>query len=488
MPVDFEAVEGTPLLGVVRGSSLGLVEGEERQLGVIQGTAIIVNVILGTGVFVCTGEVLSACGSPAVALLAWAFSGVLCSLGALCYAELGTAFPDSGGEYIYFRSLISRPVAFAFVWANLLLLKSGSQSIIALIFARYLCSVVFGLSLNEANPDADWHIKLVAMALLVALCLVNCMGVAAGAKLNVVLSTLTMTAIVFIGSMGLMAARENGLGNLLTPSSPAVEERSFFQRVSDFGLSLLLCLWAYDGWNNLNYAAGHLRSPEKNLPRCIFLGMATVTVGFLLTNVSYMLVLDIPTVLRSSSIAVSTAQRMFGQLGQLVMASVVSVSAAGGANSSILTGAQIFLAAGKDGMLPQWFAHVGPTSGAPTHALAAQCAWSCFLLTWGSFSPLVQCFSLVMYVFYGLAMVALVVVRRSGRASSAVYRVPLYPLPPLLFSALAVGMIINGALAAPQVFLLAALVLLSGVPVYCWLNYRPISAPAGAQPLGSVGV
>ncbi len=439
----------------------------------IDGAALIVGTTIGSGIFASPGKVLDRVDSVGLALLVWVVAGVLSLAGALCYAELGSALPVSGGEYAYLSKTLGRPMGFMFTWTNFFVMKTGSQAIISIVFARYFGSVLLGLDLNTPNLDNDWRLKLLAIGAIALLTTINCIGVRWGAFVQVLFTGLKLAALIGIIALG--------FGVLFHPSGAAHFENAFVPfsgkdlgssgLIGAFGVAMISALWAYDGWNNLNYVSEELKEPERNLPRAIIFGILGIMTVYILANVAYLAVLTPQEIVASKAVATELALRTLGPIGFVLIPLAVAASTFGSTNGSLLSGSRVFYAAARDGQFPRFLARLNPKTGVPTMALIVQGTWASILIIPGNFGTLVDYFGFAAWLIYGLAAIALMILRRQAPDLPRPYKVWPYPLIPVIFLTVSAFLVINLLLESPLQSFVALGFSLLALPVY-YLFFR----------------
>lgn len=443
----------------------------------LDGAALIVGTTIGSGIFASPGRVLSQVGSVGAALTVWIVGGLLSLAGALCYAELGAALPVSGGEYAYLSRTFGRPLGFMFTWTNFFVLKTGSQAIISIVFARYLGSVIFGLDLKTANLDADPRLKALAIGALLFLTTINCIGVRWGAFVQLLFTGLKLAALALIVVLGFGALSQGGSSHF------ALSLEGSTLSASAFGAAMISCLWAYDGWNNLNYVTEELRDPERNLPRAVVFGTLGVMAVYVLVNIAYLAVLTPQELVSSQAVARDVALRTIGPIGGLLIPLAVACSTFGSANGSLISGSRVFYAAARDGQFPRIFARLGPTA-VPVAALSVQGLWAACLVIPGGFGDLVDYFGFAAWLFYALAAISLMILRHQAPDLPRPYKVWPYPFLPIVFLCVSSFLVINLLFAAPVNSLLALGFMGIGLIVY-FLFFRsgePVATATTAKP------
>ncbi|KAK2725332.1 hypothetical protein QYM36_001697, partial [Artemia franciscana] len=287
----------------------------ERRMGLISGIGLIVGTMIGSGIFVSPGAVLRDSQSVATSLIIWAACGLLSLLGSLAYCELGTLIPKSGAEYIYFREAFTPSIegkskgikdtlklffgplpAFLFGWVSVLLLRPSSFAIISLSFASYVVTPLL-TAVNACSSEADYNFnkelaeKLIAAACILLISFINCYSVDLATKVQNFFTAAKLVAVAIIFGGGIYSMANGNLEYLSTgfesidPDQPAIT-------FSNVATAFYSGLWAYDGWNNLNFATEELINPNVNLPRSIIIGLPLVTASYVLVNVAYLAVLS----------------------------------------------------------------------------------------------------------------------------------------------------------------------------------------------------
>jgi amino acid transporter len=404
--------------------------------------------------------VLQQAGSVGHMFMVWICSGVLVTLGALTYAELGTALPKAGGELTYYMRAFGPRWSFIFVWSNFWVIKSGSQSIIALIFGTYAAQLW--------NGGEAWA-KALAITCLWVTTGINCLGVSSAAKLQNAFTGLKVLGMAFIVTIGAVALTKFdghfagvGGGGVFAPYSESASVTA-----SGFGVAMIASLWAYDGWNQSSYCAEEVIDVGKVMPRANMLGVAIVALLYVLMNAAYIACL--PPALMSSSAAVGrdAASAVVGQAGAVIIPLIVAISTFGSCNGSILTGARVIFASARDGQLPVWcssrLGSVHPKTQAPVYALLLQALWSTCLLLPGNFESLVQFFGFASWLGYGASGVALLRLRRLEPELTRPFKIP-HPLIAVVFTGVSGALAVNALWETPKECALALLFMLAGYP------------------------
>ncbi|XP_058795708.1 b(0,+)-type amino acid transporter 1 isoform X2 [Phymastichus coffea] len=438
----------------------------KRRVGLVSGVALIVGTMIGSGIFVSPTSLLIRTGSVGMSFVVWTGCGLLSLCGALAYAELGTMNTSSGAEYAYFMDAFGAWPAFLFSWVSTLVLKPSQMAIICLSFAQYAVEAFAA----ECTPPSE-VVKLVALLTIVLILLVNCYSVNLATGVQNAFTAGKLIAILVIvagGSYKLVQGNTQHLHNAFdsfedkTGGENAVKRQIF--NVGRLATAFYTGLWAYDGWNNLNYVTEEIKDPSKNLPRSIMIGIPLVTLCYALINVSYLAVMSPLEMIESEAVAVSFGNRILGVMAWLMPLSV-AVSTFGSANGTLFAAGRLCFAASREGHLMDCLSYVHvrrftPAPGLIFHSLVA----STMVLS-GSIDSLIDFFSFTAWIFYGGAMLALLVMRRTRPNHPRPYRCPL--VIPVLVLLISIYLIVAPIIDKPQIeYLYAAGFIAAGMLFY----------------------
>jgi amino acid transporter len=387
-----------------------------------------VGIVLGAGIFKTPSLVAANAGSEGGLLLAWFAGGVISLIGALCYAELATTYPSAGGDYHFLYRALGRGPAFLFAWARLTVIPTGSIALLAFAFGDYASQLV---RLGEHSS------ALYAALVVVVLTAVNILGVRQG--------TWTQNALTLVEVLGLALIIAVGLGvaSSVMPAAPApLAEGTGGSGApsATWGLVMVFVLLTYGGWNEAAYMSAEMRGPRRNLVRALMWSIGVVTALYLLVNVAYLHVLGLSGMARSEAVAADLMQHTVGSGGAWLISVLIAVSALTSANATILLGARTNYAFGRDCPLFSAMGRWHERTGSPTNALLVQGAISLALVVLGSltrqgFQTMVEYTAPIFWLFFLLTGVSLIVLRIREPNAQRPFRVPLYPLTPLLFCA-----------------------------------------------------
>jgi APA family basic amino acid/polyamine antiporter len=411
-----------------------------RGLGPWASMSIVIGTVIGTGVFFKTAVMAQLGGSPLWVLVAWAAAGALSFTGAMTYAELGAMFPASGGEYVYLRQAYSPFMGYLYAWNRFWIVTPASVAAYAVGSAKLVSTAVPLGPIGGVVP--------VAIALIVAFTLINCLNVRSGGNFQTVLTVMKLAMIVGLG-LGALFAPSGRWANLATGGG--------FPGWSAFGAMLLAALWAYDGWNNLPMAAGEVRDPQRNLPRATIGGMVAVLAIYALLNFGYFHALPFSEVATSSSnaypeapaVAAKAAGQFLGGPAQALLAIAMTISALSAMNGSMLTGARVPYAAAREGLAPRALGRLSGGARVPAFSVLVQGGLSCVLALSGTFDQLTDAVVFASWLFYALNAGSVLMLRRREPDRARPFRVPGFPVVPVVFVALAILLLVNTILTDP---------------------------------------
>ncbi|MBI3983269.1 MAG: amino acid permease [Gemmatimonadetes bacterium] len=424
-----------------------------RLLGTWDLTQIVVGTVIGSGIFIVPATVLRQTGEhTGPAVLVWLVGGVLSLLGALTYGELGAMNPKAGGLYVYVRDTFGRAPAFLYGWTMFLAISSGSMATLAVAASGYLEQFV------TLGPVGR---KVTAVVMVAVVAALNIRGTRESATVQnwatviKVAAILVMSAVLLAGGNGFAEA-----GATVWPESfdPAL--------LSGAGLAMIGVLWAYEGWQYVTFSAGEARDPQRTFPRAIVYGTAGLIGVYLLAVVAYIAALGPAGAAASGSVAADAVGQVAGPGAAKLIAAAIIVSMFSAANGIALTAPRVFFAMARDGLFFRRLAEVHPRFGTPSVAVLWSSLWAAVLALSGTFEELLTYVVFAGWVFYGLGAVSVFVYRRTQPELPRPFKVPGYPVTPVLFVLSAVAIVVNTLVAQPKQGLLGVLVMMTGVPAY----------------------
>src|SRR5437867_3449047 len=460
-----------------------------RAISRLDATALVVGSMIGSGIFIVSADILRQVHSPGLLLVTWLVSGVVTLLGALSYGELAAMFPKAGRNYIYLREGISPLFGYLYGWTLFVVIQTGTIAAVAVAFARFTSVLVPGLTpdvflgttLHLPQPIGDIAVGLSAQRIFAILSIailtwINMRGVRTAAFIQTTLTAIKTAALAGLILLGITIGRNAAAitanwganfwagGALTLAVLPVV------------GAAMVGSLFSMDAWNNVGFASGELKNPEKDVPFAMGAGVLIVTTLYVLANVSYLVVLPQDAIAHAPQDRVGTAalQAMFGAPGLYIMAIAIMISTFGCNNGLILSGARVYYAMATDNLFFKSAANLHPTYKTPALALIVQAIWTCVLCLSGTYGQLLNFVIFAAVVFYTVTAIGIFRLRQKRPDIPRPVKAPGYPVLPALYVALtgliAVDLLVQDS-TRTYAFLGLILVLL-GVPVYfAWRRY-----------------
>ena len=463
-----------------------------RDLTLTHATSLVVGIAIGTGVFLKSAQMAQAVGTPLLVLGAWVVAGLVALLAALCFAELGALLPDAGGEYVYLRAAYGEVPAFLYA-CNSFLLGGASIAAYGAAIAIFVADIhplpgawiAVNLNLNDTLHRLELGPRqLIAVGVIGVFAAINCGGVMLGGRVQTLLTVTKVLAILGVAVGVFLFSRSGELANLAAP--PGNASGGF----AGFGAAMFAALWAYSGWQYLPMAASEVREPQRTLPRAIIGGTLLVLAIYLLINGAYLWALPFWQVASANStaypeapsVAARAVQTFLGARALAVAALIFLISTIGSLNGTILTRARVSYAAAREGLFFARFARLSPGSRVPLTSLVLTCAWAAVLAVSGTFEQLTN-MAVVSYALFWIPVVlAVPVLRRRRPAAPRPFRVPLYPLLPLVVAAIMAWIVLSAFIARPGESCATLILILLGLPLYPLFRRRRAALTASPAP------
>jgi len=444
-----------------------------RGLGKWSSAAIVVGTMVGTGIFLKPAEMAADAGSLLLVLAAWVAGGLLSLFGALAFAELGAAIPEAGGEYAYLRRAFGPNWGFLFGWTHSIVGRPASQASISAGLLRFcaflvptVAAPVFTVHLAVPFSGAPYVFAFTwaqpgAVAALALLAFVNFLGVRTGGRVQVVLTAIKLVSVVAIIFLSFVFARPGGMGfHPLFPSSYSTLTLTGF-----FG-ALAAALWAYDGWEDLSLVGSEVEDPQRNIPRALIFGTLFCIVLFMLFSLAAHWALPYESIAQSQHVASDLVTRISGRNAALWVTLAMVVSALGTLNSSTLSAARVPYAMARDGLFFRATAEIHPRFRTPGRALLFEFILASIFALSGTFEELTSLFLFAGWIFYGLAVAAMIRLRRSEPELPRPYRCWGYPWVPAMFLTGAAALTVTLWLAQPVRSSIGLILIFSGLIFY----------------------
>lgn len=450
-----------------------------RVLGGREAITLVVGSIIGSGIFLVPRTVADEVGDPGLVLAVWVAVGILTLLGALCYAEVAAMTPRAGGMYVYLTETYGRTWGFLRGWTELVLLRTGSAAIQA---------VAFTMSLHQILPLPGWAQRVVPVAIIALLAVVNVRGARQGGSVQ---NWTTLARIVALVAMAVLPfATGHASGANWVPRAP---EPGGAEPFSGLGAAVLACIWAYTGWVHIGPMAGELKDPQRTVPMGLIFGVLIVIALFLSVNVAFLSVLPVAELAKAEHPAAAFMQIVAGNWGRSAISLIVMCSTFGGVNAGLLTASRTYFAMAQDGVLFAPLARIHPAYRTPSNAILLHAAWAIALLLGCSlfqqlffqstelrtlFSTLVSVVVFGGAIFEGSAIAAVIVLRRRCPERPRPYRTPGYPWVPGLVVVAYLGLLASTVLQKPVHSAIGLVLIACGLPMLGWQTRRPVPAPS----------
>jgi len=457
-----------------------------KGLGLFSSTCMVVGSMIGSGIFIVSGDMASQVKSPGMLLLAWAVTGFVTIIAALSYGELAAAMPRAGGQYVYLREAFGPLWGYLYGWTMFFVIQTGTIAAVAVAFGKFLSAFVPGISLSprwHLFTIASWSInvstgQLAAIAALLLLGTTNCFGIRWGAAIQN-LTTVSKT-IGLIGLICLAVYYPKGDWSHLSPMRPADVNVWSLGYLLIFGGALVGSLFSADAWNNVTFTSSEVKNPKRNLPLSLALGTVIVIGLYLASNFGYLHVMSLNEIMafneskrpQTLTLGVQVANIVGGAIwGRLLLAAIL-ISVFGTMNGMSLAGARIYYAMARDGVFFNRLGSIHHDYHTPAFALIVQALWASVLTLSGKYNELLDLVMFAVMIFYVMTVAGLFVLRRKQPHLERPYRAIGYPYLPGLYIVLAA--LISIAILHEKPYALPGLLItLTGIPFYfLWKRSR----------------
>jgi APA family basic amino acid/polyamine antiporter len=474
----------------------------QKRVTLFDGISMVIGAMIGSGIFIVSADIARKVGSPGWMIVAWLISGAITVIGALCYGELASMMPHTGGQYVFLKEAYSPLIGFLFGWTTFLVIQCGTIAAVAVAFAKFSGVLVPWISekniLLHAGPLKFTSTMAVAIAMIAFLTWLNTRGIVIGKTvLNVFSSTKVIALFSFI-LIGFFAVKSStswqinkdvfwqagsiGANNQVIPLAG-------FSLIAALGTALVGSLFSSDAWYNVTYISGEVINPKRNVPLSLFFGTLIVSVIYILTNYVYIRILPLSgspagTDVLSRGIQFATDDRVatsamsvvFGNYAAVIMAIFIMVSTFGCNHGLILAGPRVYYAMAKDGL---FFKRVGEinSKGVPGFAIAIQGVWAIILCLTGTYGDLLDYVIFAVLIFFSLTILAIFVLRVKRPELPRPYKAFGYPLIPAIYILTTTFIMVILLIYKPDYTLPGLLIVLLGIPVfYFWKKKGTITS------------
>jgi APA family basic amino acid/polyamine antiporter len=455
-------------------------QGLGRRLGLFDSSMMMIGIVIGSGIFVTTGIMAKSLPSAMLILLAWGAAGLIILFGALTYAELGTTMPEAGGQYVYLKEAYGPLYGYLFGWKMFLVNMTGSIAALAVAFSEYLSTYfpylsssyqIFTKEINIFGIHWDYSLslgQLLAIVVILLLTFYNAAGVGFGKNLQNLLTVIKIGTLLAFIILGFAVGKKSLIDTALNPTG-----LSLIQLISGFGIVLIAISWAFDGWNNINYVAGEIKNPKRNLTYALILGTLGITVLYILTNTVYFLALPIDQMSGVIRVAEKASTALFGGAAATFLTAAILVSILGALHGAIFAGSRVYYAMAKDDLFFKKIGKVHPRFKTPANAIFLQGLWACFLTLTGTFEQLITFVMFMGILFWIAAAASVFTLRKKQPHILRPYKTWGYPVVPMIFIIALSGVLVSTLISRP-VESLAGLILTGlGIPIYyIWMRRK----------------
>ncbi len=463
-----------------------------RSIGLASATVLVISSIIGSGIFKKVAPMSAELQSPVLVLLCWLIAGIISLFGALSNAEVASLLADSGGEYVYFRTIYGRLFAFLYGWSCFAVIRSASIASIAYVFSQSFNSLwtlptlppeVSRISLfGIFQPLDNIGVKLLAVSLIWILTWVNYRGLRFGEGLSTVVTGTVVACIVLIVVAGF------GLGggsftNIQT-TAPAYVSRSWTDPllINSMFTAMLAAFWGYEGWSSVGYLGGEIKNPNRTIPLALVVGVLVVIVIYLAVNFTYLYVLPVTDFIhiyesKNTIAAVSVVTHFWGSMGALLISVLILVATFGCTNTTALMASRLYYKMANQGLFFRRADYIHPTYNTPSYALLMQAFWASMLVLSGSFDQLTDMLIFASFIFYGATTLGVFILRYRMPDAPRPYKVIGYPVVPAIFIVFCIVLIINTLKERPREAGIGLFLILTGLPFYFyWTRKKQVIA------------
>ncbi len=432
-----------------------------RVLGLWDVVSIVIGGVIGSGIFLVPAEIARGLGAPLLIFAVWIAGGMLSYFGALSFSEMSAAMPKAGGMYNFLREAFGPLPAFLFGWTLFLVIDSGAIATLTVAFAsNYLPYFV------KISPFGQ---KMVAAAFILFLVIVNYVGVRSGANLQNFLTVIKFVALAAVCIIVFIFAKDANASNWIRPMPSGLSGSMF----GAFGVALVASLWAYKGWEGATYSAGEVKRPERNLPMGLLIGTMACVIIYVVANMAYLYVFPASRIAESPRIASDVMNVVVGPLGASIISFIILFSIMGAANQTILCSPRVYFAMARDGLFFDKIADAHPKFLTPHISIIALGIWSLvltFLLE--TFQSLFTYVIFGEWIFFGLTVGAVIVLRKKRPDLPRPYKTWGYPVTPIIFMLAALYISGNSLVNTFKESMFGLIIILLGVPAYIYWKKR----------------
>jgi len=417
----------------------------QKTIGLWSATTIVIGSVIGSSIFMKPATMAGQLGSPYLLIIVWTVAGLISIFGAMAFAELGTMFPETGGQYVYLQKTYGEFIAYLYGWGSIAVINTAAIAAIAFVCAEYAGdfiplphfapavehSIIFHVPMiGDILPLQNFGVKMLAIAIIMTLTIANYLSVRSGNAIQFI-STLLKALALIILVFGILFSGKGSTENFIKNS--ASFNFNAWKIFVAFMAATTGAFAAYDGWNNLNMVAGEIKDPSKNITKSLLIGLFACIVIYVVVTLAYMYVLPIDAMAASPLVASDATAKVFGSAGGTMIAVLIVVSTFGATSVNLLANARVVFAMAESKSFFSWAGKIHPRFRTPGNSVLVLGIWSSLFVISGSFDILADMFIFMSWVFYGLVVLAVFILRKKMPSAARPYKVTGYPLVPLIF-------------------------------------------------------
>ncbi|WP_217607107.1 APC family permease [Chitinophaga sp. GbtcB8] len=454
-------------------------------LSLLDATMIVAGSMIGSGIFLVSAEIARSVGSAGWFTVMWVLAGIVTMIAAVSYGELSGMYPRAGGQYVYLREAYNPFVAFLFGWTQFSVIQTGTIAAVAVAFAKFTAYLIPAVSEQHILWDAGFMkvsaAQIVAIISIILLTYINTKGIRNGKIIQTVFTLAKLLSLFGLIIFGFLIGARAEVWNAnwqnawTTMSLQQVNGQTVTTMLTGvavlgaIAVSMKGSLFSSDAWNNVTFIAAEIKNPQKNIGRSLFLGTLIVTIIYVSANLMYLSVLPLNEIAFAANdrVGVAAAEKIFGNSGSLIIAVMIMVSTFGCNNGLILSGARIYYTMAQDGLFFKQAASLNRYS-VPEKGMWIQCLWASLLCLSGRYGDLLALVIFGVLIFYVLTILGIFILRKKQPAAPRPYKAFGYPVLPMVYIAVAVGLALLLLVFEANYTLPGLGIILLGIPLYYW--------------------
>jgi basic amino acid/polyamine antiporter, APA family len=454
----------------------------KQKLGVFSAVMVVVSAMIGSGVFKQISQMSYNLQDSVWVLVAWACAGLITLMGSLSNAEVAGMIAKPGGQYVYFQTMYGKLFAFLFGWASFSVIQTATAASVAFVFAESLNNLIplpqvsaywsnltlFTFYDFQLQPFNNLGVKSIACLLVLVLSMINYRGIDYGERISNLFGSAVVLGVFFIIVFSFVMG-----DNPVKSQSSQFKEIDFLPM---FFSAMLAAFWAYEGWNNVGFLGGEIKNPKKNIPIALALGTIIVMVLYVFVNAAFFKLGDISfynqIYQQDNQVAAIAGIKQVWIMGGLFISILIIVSTFNSTNNSLMTAPRIYYAMAKDGLFFKKAGLSHPKFLTPHKAILLQLFWCLVLIISGSFNMLTEMLVFVAFIFYGCGAFGVIILRRKMPNENRPFKVPLYPIIPLVFTLFSAFLVYYSIVQSPGYAIIGLILVVLGIPLYYFFNHQ----------------